>query len=351
MSLEKSVLDIDKIRGLLNSEYGLELLDCISLELGSANCYKVHCKEGVFFFKEYQSEFTKDKVDKEADIVKLLISNDFPVAEFIKTANGKNCVLYEGHVISLQQFIEGKSYLNDLPHSLLMESAKYLGVMHSLLKDYPMEISMDYDWAVGFSSEAVSQKFNGLLSALDENKSDPNYVRIHDDLVFKMKLMDSIDAWKEYFKGITYTSTHGDYTACQLICDGGRIKAVIDFSSAGCIPAVWEIMRSYIQSGGVSRNGSYFDVGDFSLYVKEYVKYSPLTERDLEAMPYIYLFQLAQSSYGYKEYLVTKTENKEALLDFGFWRTDICREIYKKAFDISAALLQGERKHGNLGCI
>ncbi|WP_026499337.1 hypothetical protein [Butyrivibrio sp. WCD2001] len=77
-------------------------------------------------------------------------------------------------------------------------------------------------------------------------------------------------------------------------------------------------MRSYIQSGGVSRNGSYFDVGDFSLYVKEYVKYSPLTERDLEAMPYIYLFQLAQSSYGYKEYLVTKTENKEALLDLGF---------------------------------
>lgn len=202
MSLEKSVLDIDKIRGLLNSEYGLELLDCIILELGSANCYKVHCKEGVFFFKEYQSEFTKDKVDKEADIVKFLISNDFPVAEFIKTANGQNCVLYEGHVISLQQFIEGKSYLNDLPHSLLMESAKYLGVMHSLLKDYPMEISMDYDWAVGFSSEAVSQKFNGLLSALDENKSDPNYVRIHDDLVFKMKLMDSIDAWKEYFKGI-----------------------------------------------------------------------------------------------------------------------------------------------------
>ena len=56
-------------------------------------------------------------------------------------------------------------------------------------------------------------------------------------------------------------------------------------------------------------------------------------------MPYIYLFQLAQSSYGYKEYLVTKTENKEALLDFGFWRTDICREIYKKASDISAALL------------
>ncbi len=135
---------------------------------------------------------------------------------------------------------------------------------------------------------------------------------------------------------------HGDNTACQLICGEDSIKAVIDFSSVRCIPAVWEIMRSYIQSGGVSRDNSSFDIEDFTLYVKEYMKYAPLTKRDLEAMPYIYLFQLAQSSYGYKEYLITKTENKEALLDFGFWRTGICRDIYQKASAISAALLNIE---------
>ncbi len=338
MALEKSVLDKGKMEAILNNEYCLKLIDSKSLELGSANCYKVCCEEGDFFFKEYQSDFTQDRVDKEADIVEYLISKDFPVAGFVKTKNGSNSVMYEGHVLSLQHFIEGQSFLNDLPHSLLMESAKYLGIMHSLLKDYPMEKSMDYNWAASFSSEAISQKFNALLAALDENKSDPNYTRIHDDLIFKKRLMDSIDSWKEYFKDITYTSTHGDYTACQLICDKGKIKAIIDFSSAACIPAVWEIMRSYIQSGGVSRKDSYFDIEDFSLYVKEYLKYSPLTKRDLEAMPYIYLFQLAQSSYGYKEYLITKTENKEALLDFAFWRTNICREIYQKAKAISEAL-------------
>ena len=337
MSLEKSVLDKGKISDILRGEYGLHLLDYKCLALGSANCYKVHCEEGDFFFKEYQSEFTTERVDKEADIVEFLISRDFPVAGFVKTTRGRNSILYEGHVISLQQFIEGKSYLNDLPHSLLTESAKYLGIMHSLLMDYPMEKSMDYNWAKDFSSEAVSQKFNALLAALDENKSDPNYERIHEDLVFKKKLMASIDDWKEYFKDVTYTTTHGDYTACQLICDEEHIKAIIDFSSAGCIPAVWEIMRSYIQSGGVSRSESTFDIEDFALYVREYMKYAPLTKRDLEAMPYIYLFQLTQSSYGYKEYLITKTENKDALLDFAFWRTNICREIYEKAGAISGA--------------
>ena len=339
MSLEKSVLDINKMRDILSKEYGLHLIASNSLTLGSANCYKVHCKEGNFFFKEYQSDFTIEKVDREANIVEYLRSKYFPTAGFIKTVEGSNCILLEGHVISVQEYVEGQAYLNDLPHSLMKESAKYLGIMHSLLKDYPMEVNMDYEWASGYSAETISQKFNSLLSALDMDKTDSNYDRIREDLLFKKELMDSIDRWKEYFKEVTYTPTHGDYTACQLICDEKGIKAIIDFSSAACLPAVWEIMRSYIQSGGISRNGANLDIKDFSLYVKEYMKYAPLTRKDLEAMPYIYLFQLAQSSYGYKEYLVTKTENKEALLDFAFWRTNVCREVYQKAKDISDAMV------------
>jgi len=47
---------------------------------------------------------------------------------------------------------------------------------------------------------------------------------------------------------------------------------------------------------------------------------------------------ILSSEYGYKEYLIKKSDNKEALLDFAFWRTDICREIYRKAKDISEAI-------------
>ena len=144
---------------------------------------------------------------------------------------------------------------------------------------------------------------------------------------------------KKYFNGITYTPSHGDYTACQLICDGNHVKAVIDFSSAAKLPAIWEIMRSYIQSGAC-REGEAFDIEDFAQYVKEYMKYAPLTGRDLEAMPYVYLFQLSRSAYGYEEYLIDKTENKDALLDFALWRTDVCREVYKNADAISEALLR-----------
>ncbi len=337
MSIEKSVFNKENMKSLLLREYGFHLIEFHHLPLGTANCYKVICEEGVFFFKEYQREFTIPTVEKELALVDYLYSKDFPVARFIKAQNGKSAFLFEEHVVSVQEYLEGKSYLNDLPHSLLKDSAKYLGILHATLKEYPMEPRLDENWAESISIDSVNKKYDRLIIALENNKSDSNYNRINEDFWFKKELFNHIENMKSYFHGITYTPSHGDYTSCQFICNDEKVIAVIDFSSAAKLPAIWEIMRSYIQSGAC-RNGEPFDIDDFTQYVREYMNYAPLTPRDLESMPYVYLFQLVRSAYGYEEYLIEKTENKDALLEFALWRTDICREIYKKADVISKTL-------------
>ena len=339
MSIEKSVFDQDKMQSFLLQEYGFHLHAMRHLPLGTANCFQISCTEGTYFFKEYQKGFHIQDVKRETELVEYLYSTGFPVARFIGTVTGDSCILFEGHVISIQEYLEGESYLNDLPHDLLKESAKYLGILHSVLKEYPMESSLDEKWAESISVDSVNEKYDRLIRALEEERSDPKYSRIKADFHFKKELFGHIEDMKKYFSGITYTPSHGDYTACQLICDKNHVKAVIDFSSAAKLPAIWEIMRSYIQSGAC-RDGKSFDIEDFAQYVKEYMKYSPLTKRDLEAMPYVYLFQLSRSAYGYEEYLIDKTENRDALLDFALWRTDICREVYNKADAISEALLR-----------
>ena len=338
MALEKSVLSMEKMRNFLVAEYGLHLIENHSLAFGTANCFKIHCTEGDFFLKEYQSRFTLSDVEREAELVSFLLSKGFPVARFLRTTGEKNGVMVNGHVISIQEFITGNTYQNHLPHPLLLESAKYLGMMHRYLKDYPMKTDMNQEWVDRFSAKEYSGKCSKFLDILEENKSDPNYKRIYKDLIFKKELCCYIEKLKPYYIGITYTPTHGDYSACQLVCDEGRIKAIIDFSSAASLPAVWEIMRSYMQSSGTCREGIPFAITDLILYVREYLKYFPLSKRDLTAMPYVYLFQLARSLYGYKEYLITKSENRNALIEFAFWRTDVCREIYGKAAEIAYAL-------------
>ena len=367
MALEKSVLSENRIREIMK-QYGLTMLAVRKLSLGSANCFAVRCTEGTYFLKEYQSEITLAEVEREAAVTEYLAGKDFPVARFLRTlegevcieekalsgceadgagtSDGEACIEANRHILSVQEYIEGETYLNDLPKPLFKESAKYLGMLHTALSDYPMERDMDEQWLAGFSVEDAVAKFDKLLRVLDEGNEaeirDVNILRtlarIRADLSYKKELVRKLPQWKHYFEGITYTPTHGDYTACQLICEGDKVKAVIDFSAAMCLPAVWEIMRSYVQSGGACRDGAPFDTADFVSYVREYRKYAPLTERDLAAMPYVYLYQLSRSSYGYKEFLVTKTENKNDLLRFAFWRTAICREIERKAEEISAAL-------------
>lgn len=340
MALEESVLNVEVLDHILLREYGLHLVDSHPLTFGTANCYKVTCAEGDFFLKEYQSWFTLMDIEREAKLVAFLISREYPTAGFIKTVNDHFGIMYEGHAIGLQEFVAGDTYTNELPHAMLIESAAYLGILHQHLKKYPMKISMDDRWVQGFSAEDASARCDELLSILEENRSDPYYARIRRDLVYKKELHPSLEKMKVYYEGVTYSSTHGDYTACQLIGENGKIKAVIDFASAVSLPIAWEIMRAYVQSSGACKGGKPFDVDDFIVFVNEYLKYSPLTKRDLEAMPYVYLFQLGRSCYGFKEYLQTKTLNRNELLEFAFWRTDVCRQISEGAEDISSALLR-----------
>lgn len=82
------------------------------------------------------------------------------------------------------------------------------------------------------------------------------------------------------------------------------------------------------------------DTGDFCSYVREYIKFFNLKKADMISMPYVYLFQLARSQYGYPQYLNSDSPDRESLLQFAFWRTQICREVEQKAETISNELLK-----------
>ena len=125
----------------------------------------------------------------------------------------------------------------------------------------------------------------------------------------------------------------------QYLCLGDKIKTIIDFASAKKIPAVWEIMRSYMQSAIDTKNPAEIDIEKFCEYVRRYMTTSTLSEYDLRYMPYVYLYQLGRSPYGYREYMLN-VENKDKLLEFAVWRTDVCKMLVDKAGEISKMLVK-----------
>lgn len=70
------------------------------------------------------------------------------------------------------------------------------------------------------------------------------------------------------------------------------------------------------------------------------MKYIDLNEYDLKYMPYIYLNQLLDSTYGYKQYL---KYNDESLLSFAHQRTNFVRWLDKNKEETSKKLLKLKR--------
>ena len=75
----------------------------------------------------------------------------------------------------------------------------------------------------------------------------------------------------------------------------------------------------------------------FVQYVKTFNKYVKLNKYDLKYMPYIYLIQILNSNYGYKQYVYDHT--KINLLNFGYLRTNICKYLVNNAKVISERLI------------
>lgn len=339
MALEKTVLSAQSICELLKEQYDIVVTDIERLPLGSANCYRISDGGKNYFLKELQSKFSEDKIIEEANLVNFLASKGIPIARFYKTVQDDFVFTYEEHVICLEDFVEGKAYgYDDLPEHLMPKVAEMLGKIHAALKDYSLPTDMGEDWISAYSAEKLAGQYDALLDTALHLKNDNDADRIIKDLQYKKELAYRLSDCKKYFDGITYTASHGDYQGCQMIFDGDNIKAVIDFSGARTLPVVWEIMRSFVQTSQDCNHTAKIDTRAFCDYVRKYLKYAPLTEKDMLAMPYIYLFQLARSKFGYPQYLNSDSEDREQLLKFATWRTAMCREIEDKAELISSEL-------------
>ena len=121
----------------------------------------------------------------------------------------------------------------------------------------------------------------------------------------------------------------------QFIYKDGKINAVIDFVSACKMPIVWEILRSYSYIDKDAKNGD-FNINTMVDYVKKFNEYVKLNEFDIKYMSYLYLLQLLNSSYGYKQYINNKSNIE--LLNFAFLRTKICKYLFNNADLISQKL-------------
>lgn len=336
--IEKTVfLNNDEIKKVIKDNYGIEIFNIVKIDRGSANIYELNDRQ--YILKDFQSEYTFEEINKEIIVINYLKDRGIKVPKYIQCLNGNYSLIYKWKNIIIQEYIEGYTIeQNSGNYDQTIESATYLGLIVRELEDclYQFNKCNVIEWCGINKFEESINKYYDIIKQLDlSNKTD---------LIIKKDMEDKIEMIN-YFKNnislsqiekITSKNSHGDYSIMQFIYKDEKINAIVDFVSASNIPIVWEIIRSYSYIDKEAKDGI-FNINTLVDYVKEFCKYVKLNEYDLKYMPYIYLIQLLNSTYGYKQFL--NNRNNIDLLSFGILRTNICRYLYNNAEKISSILI------------
>lgn len=339
MGIQKSNLSYEKIGKILKEEYGMLPNEITEVNRGTANIFKIKTEKGNYILKEFNEKRTVESVEKETNIINFLKGRNINVPKYIKTVNDKFYTENEGRIIILQEFVDGYTMENNTveDYKRIIESATLLGKITKELREYP-ELSEENIIEKQFSKENLQNKIVKMKKLKEELKEDNIYKnKFEKDLEFKIKVSEELESKFDFsiIRKMTIINGHGDYSIQQLIYNDKKETTVIDFETAKKLPIVWEVMRSYSYIDKEAKDGN-LNIKTLVEYFKEFSKFIKLNEYDLKYAAHIYLIQLICSPFGYKEY--NNDYSQTGLLNFAFFRTNLCQYLYKNLEEISLAL-------------
>lgn len=339
MGIQNSKLKEHKIKELLKENYGIEVLKVEEINRGTANIFKIDSTDNnKYILKEFSEGRTKESVIKETDIINFLNKKNIKVPIYIKSKLNESYIEYKNRVIILQEFIDGYTMENNTGnHEKTIESAKILGKMTKALEEYE-GLSEDGIIDKWFSKESLQNGIKKMLDLQNKlNEDNPYKETFYKDLNEKIKISKDLEKNFDFgnIRKMTIMNAHGDYSVQQLIYQDNAETTVIDFETAKKLPIIWEVMRSYSYIDKEAKNGE-LNIDTLIEYVREFSKYIKLNEYDLKYAAHIYLIQTVSSVFGYKQY--NDNYEKTGLLEFAFFRTNLCRFLYKHLDEISLRL-------------
>lgn len=308
------------IKVAIKNNYDLDVDKIEKIGHSSTDCYVITCNHKKYFVKVFDKHKETSKIQQEYDLLKLLKENGFLVPEIIRAKNKEIYIGFREYSMFLEKFLSGYSCAElDISEDMLLKTATLLGKMHRLLNNKYDDENKEYYWTSP-NIEDERMFLNSVVEAISLEKEDESIRFLRVSVENKRNKLYRLNEMSTMFHGITYLMSHGDYSKRNLLCDSNDNIMIVDFSDSGVFSASCELIRSYFYSTESCKNGRVFDYDLFYTYIEAYSNEFRLNDKDIELMPYLFLYQIIISRYGYKEYLQSKDKK---LIDYIKWKDDI----------------------------
>ena len=278
---------------LIAANYGIEINDLKLMDsYFGTEIYLVKTNEDKYFVKVLP--LSVPDLEKEGLITEYLLNNGIPVAKLLKTKNDGYAVKTEKMQFHVQEFIEGEVFkVNTAPEWLMENSASILGRIHAVLKNYgELRVNFGADF---FRRENAFERQQHYANQLLETTNTVNASLIP-ALEERIKHLERISAFDIDAEKLTYANSHGDFYIGQIIAKDENIT-VIDWTSACKLPAVLEVVMSYVFAAPECKNGKINSDG-LKQYIDRYSRFFYLNDYDIKIMPLLFYFQQIMCHYS-----------------------------------------------------
>lgn len=311
---------------LLKNEYGLHLQAAQHAALGAgSDTWFLTCSEGDFVMK-FPAVSSINHPELEPELCAFLRQRGIPACDFLKNRHDTYLTENQGRVFTLQRMLPGQTPgWNTAGETLLLSFADMLGRIHAALVDYP---PLPEGIGPGFFQTMTPERAlefyrHSLVLAADDEQTA-------DEIRWRMALMQRMPAMTFDLNRLTRCNTHGDYFISQLLCEDGRLTAVIDWTTACIHPAIWELTRCYAYAAPECTGGQW-NMDVFRRYVQAYARHAPLNAYDQEQLLRLYGYQIAVCDY-YGQYYASTASNREIYLQQARLATRLLQKSEKELF-------------------
>lgn len=322
------------IEEIMLSAYDIKVLKVKQFEVGvSSDTYLIETETDQYILK-HPCKNGINHPELEVKLCEFLLANGIPVSEFVKNKNASYLTYIDGEIYHLQKYIEGINFgLNEAPQWLVSQSARMLGKIHKVMKDYPkLPEGMGVKFFTSMTPQRVIKSYQNTM-IIAKNNGDLETI---EDLRFRIELLEDFPYQTIDIRELSCGNTHGDYFISQLIARDNKISGIIDWTTACVHPYVWEIFRSFVYAEPACKDGE-IPIDKLIAYLKEYLKYHKLNKNDIEMLPIVFYYQIAVCDY-YAQYYHSTADNREIFLQQARFSTKIMKWLSSNMSELIESL-------------
>ena len=201
---------------------------------------------------------------------------------------------------NIQNYIEGKIWKKyEAQEWLLFSGAELISDIHNSLKSIKLQQR---------TSILEINNIHKFLSKIEFLKEKIFASNLHNKefILEDLKLREEIIKTqnKILLDNLTFVNGHSDYTITQLITNEKKIDGIVDFSKVSNIPAIWEIMRFYLNSAPECKK-QLIDFHIFTKFLQIYESKVKLNKYDILMLYKFNLYYFCQALSVYDKFIET----------------------------------------------